>query len=133
MLAAYLFDWLLSAQVAEAISHDHDHRNWWSIGSAIILLSMIASFIGADLNRYVKSWVRRTASSQPTSTSMQIKGMTCSNCVNRIETGLGKVRGVKAVEVDLKNDLAFVYGKFDIEKAKSIVEEMGFQIEATEP
>ncbi len=41
-------------------------------------------------------------------TSLRITGMSCNNCVHHVDQALRAVRGVSAVEVDLKNGSAKV-------------------------
>jgi hypothetical protein len=42
---AVVFDWTLTAKVGEVHSHhDHHHNAWWQIGSAVLILSLMALF-----------------------------------------------------------------------------------------
>lgn len=60
--------------------------------------------------------------------SLQIKGMTCSGCVLRVENSLKKVEGITSVEVDLEKGFGVV--QYDPAKVKeeaivAAVEEAG--------
>ena len=55
-----------------------------------------------------------------TETTLNIDGMTCDECVSKVESALNETQGVKKAEVSLKNKQARV--KYDKEKVK--VEEL---------
>ena len=44
MAFAYVFDWLLTAQVAGNSHHDHSQIRWWETGSSGLLLLMLSVF-----------------------------------------------------------------------------------------
>ncbi len=128
MLAAYLFDWLLAADVSEHLTHSHEHNNWWSIGSAVLILLMICRFLFEDIQRRLRHRkIRISDSTGNPATKIWISGMTCSGCSNRIETGLGRLNGVESVVVQLDNEVAIVRGNVAKEVLESRIRELGFE------
>ena len=60
---------------------------------------------------------------------IEIKGMSCEHCQNRVEKALNAVEGVEA-KVELKKNRAVVNLNQDVndEKLKAVVEEAGYQV-----
>lgn len=61
--------------------------------------------------------------------SARIEGMTCSSCVNNIETNIGKMDGILEVKVDLKQEEGYVVFDSKIITKENILEridELGF-------
>ena len=132
---AAMFDWLLTATVSGSTSHVHDHRNWWSIGSAIVLLLMIASFAWKDAKRWLRgrqikadheSGQRVDGSRQPL--TIGVHGMTCGGCVDKLEAALKKTPGVDSVHVDLKNEIATIGGQPNLSEVKQLIDRLGFRV-----
>lgn len=66
-----------------------------------------------------------------TSTTLNVKGMSCSHCVNAIETALKELNGIEAVNVDLKgNQVTFSYEDevLSLGKVKEAIEEEGYDV-----
>ena len=126
MIFAWLFDWLLTATVAGVGSHAHDHNNWWSILSAVILTLMIASFAWNDLQRWMRSRIQKSPDSPHVTVS--IEGMTCGGCVNKLEKAIEKNSGVESVVVELKTGSATIFGSPSLAEIAEIVERSGFKM-----
>jgi copper chaperone len=65
-----------------------------------------------------------------TSTTLNVKGMSCSHCVNAIETAL-KELGVESVNVDLngnKVNVSFDENVVSLEKVKEAIEDAGYDV-----
>lgn len=63
---------------------------------------------------------------------LNISGMTCNNCVNRVETALSELEGVEKVKINLKKETAKIkYDETiqDRDNFKEVVEEAGYQAE----
>lgn len=63
---------------------------------------------------------------------LNILGMTCNNCLNRVETALTELEGVEKVKLNLKKGTASV--KFDqtiqaIDSLTKAVDQAGYQAE----
>ena len=132
---AWMFEWLLTSTVSTGAGHVHDHRNWWSIASAAILLAMIASFAWKDTKRWLRGrqFKANQESGELASGSQQqlklgVQGMTCGGCVDKLETALKKTPGVDSVYVDLKNEVATIGGQPNLSEIKQLIDRLGFRV-----
>jgi len=63
---------------------------------------------------------------------LNISGMTCNNCANRVETALSELEGVEKVKINLKKETAKIkYDETiqDRDNFQEAVEEAGYQAE----
>jgi copper chaperone len=63
--------------------------------------------------------------------SLNVKGMSCSHCVNAIETSLKELQGIETVSVDLKGNKVTVSYQDDIvgiAKVKEAIEDAGYDV-----
>lgn len=70
-----------------------------------------------------------TATSDTKMTSLQITGMTCAACANRIEKGLGKLEGVSSANVNFAVEQASVTydpAKVGIERMEETIRKLGY-------
>ena len=126
MLFAWMFDWLITADVAAHTDHAHEHLEWWSVASAVILIAMILSFAIRDGLRWWRA--QKMKSSVAPKIEIAIDGMTCGGCVDRIESALKSSEGVESVSVELKSGLATIVGKPKLDEIKRLICSLGFQI-----
>ena len=127
MTFAWLFDQILTAKISSHSGHDHEHNNWWSIASGIVLTIMILNFALQDAMRVFKKYSHRAAADEDL-TQIQIEGMTCNGCVGKLETELQKNAGVDSVSIELKSGLATMVGSPDLEEIHSVVRKLGFEV-----
>ena len=123
MGAAYLFDSLVAVETTGGIAHVHHNDTWWAQLSAVIVLGLIAMFMYEKIKRATKPSV--DASESPRQT-IAIDGMSCGNCVKKLETLIEKQSGVESVHVSLADGNAIVVGDFDLESLKQKIDESGF-------
>ena len=123
MGAAYLFDSLVAVTTTVGIAHVHNVTAWWAQLSAAIVLGLIAMFVWEKIKRATK---RSIATSKASSQTIAIDGMSCGNCVQKLETLIGKQSGVESVHVSLADGQAIVVGSFDLESLKQKIHESGF-------
>ena len=123
MGAAYLFDSLVSVTTTAGIAHVHNVTAWWAQLSAVIVLGLIAMFVWEKAKRWTKP---RNLSSESSSQTIAIDGMSCGNCVQKLETLIGKQSGVDSVHVSLADGRAIVVGDFDLESLKQKILKSGF-------
>jgi uncharacterized membrane protein YraQ (UPF0718 family)/copper chaperone CopZ len=130
MFFAWMFDWLLTAEVVTGDAHDHDHNNWWSIASAIILGALLASFAWSDIRRWTRRYLaaNRSNDSGQQQTKLKISGMTCGGCVNKLESAIRKMEGVESVVVELGEGIATIQGEPHQEQLRQLVRRLGFQV-----
>jgi copper chaperone len=63
--------------------------------------------------------------------SLNVQGMSCINCVNSINRGLGEVEGIEKVDVNLEQKLvtvSFDENKTNIETVKEAILDLGYDI-----
>jgi copper chaperone CopZ len=60
-------------------------------------------------------------------TTFELKGMTCDNCVHHVTEAIKGVPGVKHTEVRLSPQSATVEGEFDERAVIAAVEEEGYE------
>ena len=56
----------------------------------------------------------------------KINGMMCNHCQANVERNLAKVKGVKAVTVDLALGVAYVEGDFDASEVIEMIKSIGY-------
>ena len=120
-LAAFLFDWVLSATVAAGDMHHHHHQNWWSILSAVVVLVLIGQIV-------LKRFLTPKQVTDESTIELTINGMHCGSCVNRIETAVRNMNGVDSIEVDLSRGVASINGHTSAEELTSVIEGLGFKV-----
>ena len=52
---------------------------------------------------------------------LNVKGMMCTGCENRIKNALDVIKGIKSVDANYKNEV-------NIEEIKSVIEDIGFEV-----
>ena len=63
--------------------------------------------------------------------TLKVQGMSCSHCVNSVETGVGELEGFSSVAVDLKKgEVAVDYdaGKTSLNEIQEAIEEQGYAV-----
>ncbi|WP_018131872.1 copper chaperone CopZ [Effusibacillus pohliae] len=66
-----------------------------------------------------------------TTTTLDVKGMSCSHCVQTIEKALGELQGVSAVYVDLNGNkvtVSFDDATVGLDKIKETIEDVGYEV-----
>jgi copper chaperone CopZ len=120
-----LFDGVLGTTAARtALGHEHGAA-WWYVGSAAALLGLLAWFATEDLRRLWNG--RRGAPSAGRRVEIPIDGMTCQNCVRRVETALRGTDGVDAVEVTLEPGRAVVSGSLAEARLRETIAAAGYR------
>jgi len=109
-----------------AIMQEHgDHSAWWAVGSAAILLVLMARFAAQDLRRW---WTNQQLSRGPGAGAIEVgvDGMTCGGCVSRLEGVLRSAPGVDKAVVSLEPGRAVVTGSVDADAVRALVAQAGF-------
>jgi len=120
-LSAFLFDWVLSAHVGAGGIHGHQHNNWWSALSAMVVLLLIGRIVSRRV--FAPQHIENSSTVE-----LHVTGMNCSSCVNRLETAVGQMAGVDSVRVDLGRGVASVNGKVSTREITTVVEGLGFGV-----
>jgi len=123
MGAAYLFDSLVTVTTTKGVAHVHNVNAWWAQLSAVIVLGLIGMFVWEKIKRRMKPSMAVFESSSQT---IAIDGMSCGNCVKKLEALIEAQSGVESVHVSLADGRAFVVGDFDFDLLKQKIHESGF-------
>ena len=61
---------------------------------------------------------------------INVKGMVCGGCENRVKNALGEIEGVEKVEADYKTGIVKILANENIEKKvmEDVIEDIGFEI-----
>lgn len=63
-------------------------------------------------------------------TIINVKGMVCGGCENRIKNGLEEIKGVEKVEADYKTGIVKILANENIERKamEDTIEDIGFEV-----
>lgn len=132
LLAAFLFDSLVSVKTLHGALHVHDVTAWWAQVSATVVLGLMGWFVFEKFKRRVNRMANRgcvdgvAPDSRHAVATIAIEGMSCGNCVRKLESRIQKQPGVERVEVSLADAQATVVGDFDLEQLKQQIIDSGF-------
>lgn len=124
----WAFEFVISADGAGGTNFAHEHvmDNWWSIASAAVLVTLILWFAAQDLLRLKNRWAPPALASGPT-IEVGVAGMTCGNCVAKLERALASDAHVDAAAVTLEPGQAVVHGKVSEDRVRELIQQAGFQ------
>ena len=123
MVTAYLFDSLVAVTAIAGGAHVHNVTAWWAQLSAAIVLGLIGMFVFEKARRRMKPL---SDQSDSISQTIAIDGMSCGNCVRKLETLIESQSGVQSVHVSLADGQAVIFGDFDLKQLKQKINESGF-------
>ena len=118
------FDWILTVQpVSDSMPHEHGAA-WWAVASTVLLVALMGWFWVQDALRWGRSL---GAKPLDTSVSLDVSGMTCGGCVNKLDGALRKLDGVDFVSVQLNPQRAVVAGTVTEADVKAVIHAAGFE------
>lgn len=101
-----------------------DSPGWLSVASSIIFSMLLAwSFIAQKIDFQHQIRTKHTAMKK----EFKIKGMMCNHCKANVEKNIAKVKGVKAVTVDLALGVAHVEGDFNPDDVIAMIVSIGYE------
>ncbi len=119
---------LLYEQVFGALSATasgaHQHATWWGTASAVLLVGLLAWFALEDARAHFATW--QAGRSTATELIVDVKGMTCNGCANRLQRVLLATDGVEAATVSFNDGTAIVRGAVAAEQVREAVRGAGF-------
>ncbi len=61
---------------------------------------------------------------------INVKGMVCGGCENRVKNALGEIEGVEKVEADYKTGIVKILTNENIERKvmEDVIEDIGFEV-----
>lgn len=135
VLFGLAFNLLLSVNPTGAAlpTQVHQHTNWWTTACAVALLALLAWFAWDDAAAWWRK--RRGLATTPIdghaahahSVELGVEGMTCGNCVAKLERVVGREAGVSAVAVTLEPGRVVVNGDVSADRVRELVAAAGFR------
>ena len=125
ILCGWAFEFVIDARTTTPV-HEHTTTTWWSIASAVILLALVGKFALQELLQSRKKSTEMKLSDRVPNVELAVSGMTCADCVAKLETTLSSDASVDAVTVTLENGRVTIYGQVSEARARQLVEQAGF-------
>ena len=110
---------------ANASVLEHEHQAWWATASAVLLLALFGWFLVQD----VLAWIKKRAIGRVSAAQkreFKVSGMTCGNCVKKLETILSDLPNVESAVVTLDPGNAVVVGNIEGERIEKAIRGAGF-------
>jgi len=121
---AYLYDAFIPFHALRNMTHEHAHPGWaWA--SALVLAGLFAYFAFDDLR---SAWTRRAAPVGPDVVTLEVEGLTCNNCVRKLERALRDADGVTSAMVTLEPARATVEGFAKPADLEAVVRATGYAV-----
>ena len=124
IVGSILCGWLFEAVIPPGVASPtelHQMHQWWAVASAVLLIVLIVYFAAVDL----RCWSRRAPQSTEGIT-VNVSGMTCENCVAKLERTLQADQQVDAARVSLDPGRAVVQGSASESHVRELIEQAGF-------
>jgi copper chaperone CopZ len=113
---------LVSAFVG--MTHEHGHP-WWAWASAVVLGALFVYFVLDDLRGLL---ARRRAEASSAAVTLEIEGLTCNNCVRKLERALREADGVTSATVTLAPSQATIEGNIAPTELEAVVCAAGYGV-----
>jgi uncharacterized membrane protein YraQ (UPF0718 family)/copper chaperone CopZ len=121
---AYVYDAFIPLEALGSMTHEHA-QPWWAWASALVLAGLFVYFVFDDLR---SAWLRRTPSAGPAVVTLEVEGLTCNNCVRKLERALRDADGVTSVRVTLDPSRATVEGSAHPADLEAVVRATGYAL-----
>lgn len=129
ILGGLLFEQWFSTDLSAPLAHvgHHSHPTaWWAIASATLLIAWILRFAWCDLRRaFTQRTTSDIANTAPSST-VQVEGLTCQNCVNKLEAAFQADSAIRLAKVDLNAGEVTIWGDAPPSRLNEIITAAGF-------
>ena len=127
MLSAWVFDGLIDASglVQDGLLHAHDHQSWWAALASVVVVGLICLFVWERLQK--RFLLKSTRHADGPSVTVNVSGMTCGNCVSKLERELRKIPGAESAVVSLEKRSAKVFGDVAAEAVRTAIVAAGFE------
>lgn len=137
ILSGLVIDYLLPSEwfLSKIPAHTNDpHAHHFlpqclMIGSGILLLYLI---LQAELIRFIPKKPKQMKTTNKTTKTYKIDGMTCNHCVANVERNLTNLPDIEEVSVDLQKGTATVNGTASAATIEETVNSLGYQYKGEE-
>ncbi len=129
ILGGLLFEKWFSTELPATLAHTGAHTHgtaWWAVASAIVLGVWLARFVWSDLRRIIAYFTTSDIANTPPTSTLHVKGLTCQNCVHKLETALRADPAVRLAKVDLVSGETTIWGTVPEDRLHEIITEAGF-------
>jgi copper chaperone CopZ len=106
------------------LAHEHA-QPWWAWASAVLLAGLFVYFVVDDLRR---AWLRRSAPAGRAVVTLEVEGLTCNNCVRKLERALRDAEGVSSAMVTLDPSQATVEASVSTADLEAVVRAAGYAV-----
>jgi uncharacterized membrane protein YraQ (UPF0718 family)/copper chaperone CopZ len=121
---AYAYDAFIPFEALGSLTHEHGHP-WWAWASALVLAGLFVYFVFDDLR---SAWLRRTAPLGHDVVTLEVEGLTCNNCVQKLERALRDTDGVTSAIVTLDPQRAIIEGSVGPTDLEAVVRGIGYAV-----
>ena len=121
---AYVYDAFIPFEALGGLTHEHGSP-WWAWASALVLAGLFVYFILDDTRN---AWRRRTTSTGSAVVTLEVDGLTCNNCVRKLERALREADGVTSAVVTLEPSQATVEGSAIPADLEAVVRATGYAV-----
>jgi len=122
---AYIFDAFIPVEALGGMIHEHG-QPWWAWASALVLGGLFTYFAFDELR---SAWLRRQAPAGSRVVTLEVGGLTCNNCVRKLERALREADGVTSATVTLDPGRATVEGSIRPADLVALVRATGYSAE----
>jgi copper chaperone CopZ len=106
------------------MTHEHGHP-WWAWASAVALGALFLYFLLDDLRAAVR---RRRTPTTAAAVMLEVEGLTCNNCVRKLERALQETKGVSSATVTLDPSRATVESSLAPSELEAVVRATGYAV-----
>jgi len=121
---AYVYDAFIPFEALGSLAHEHA-QPWWAWASAVLLAGLFVYFILDDLRT---AWRRRSTPAGPAVVTLEVEGLTCNNCVRKLERALRDADGVTSALVSLDPGQATVEASVSTADLEAVVRAAGYAV-----
>jgi len=121
---AYVYDAFIPFEALGTLTHEHGHP-WWAWASAVALGALFLYFVLDDLRAAVR---RRAVPASSAALTLEVEGLTCNNCVRKLERALQETDGVASATVTLEPSRATVESSLTPADLEAVVRATGYAV-----
>jgi uncharacterized membrane protein YraQ (UPF0718 family)/copper chaperone CopZ len=121
---AYMYDAFIPFEALGTMAHEHGHP-WWAWASAVALGALFLYFLLDDLRAAVR---RRRTPTTAAAVMLEVEGLTCNNCVRKLERALQETKGVTSATVTLDPSRATVESSLAPSELEAVVRATGYAV-----
>jgi uncharacterized membrane protein YraQ (UPF0718 family)/copper chaperone CopZ len=123
---AYVYEAFLPFEALGDMMHEHSHP-WWAWVSAVALAGLFVYFVVDDVWRLALQH-RPSDGSGESALTLEVEGLTCNNCVRKLERALRDTEGVTSATVTLEPGRATVEGNVGPAEVEAAVRAAGYAV-----